>query len=324
MPMSTSRNTAATLALLARLSVPFLAASGGAMVQGCIFGSPGPSNVAVGKLYVSGESQYDQFFSELYQVQLPMGQATDREANNRARVANLLGIPPDSRAEQIADAVDQRAIAFGKAGLTLKVQASGLDAGGTPSAELLVSGTPPKPADQGLVTALAQSLKDDAGLIADLRRDRPRIEQLKPMADALEPGIDVTFRKGGAPKKSEVRKNVQDAQRLVPLMAQRSGELEHRAAEFIQRIQKVLGAAPSTVAPPAPTPPPVEPAAPATPKKAGAKATGAKAAPGASRGDAAPPKPKAARPEPPESEEPKEPKAAKPKAAKPAADDFEP
>lgn len=321
MPMSTSRNTAATLSLIARLSVPFLAASGGAFAQGCIFGSPGPSNVAVGKLYVSGESQYDQFFSELYQVQLPMGQATDREANNRARVANALSVPPDSPSEQIADALDQRALALGKAGLTLKVQAAGLDAGGTPSAELLVSGTPPKPGDQALITALTLSLKDDAALIADLRRDRPRIEQLKPMADALEPGIDVTFRKGGAPKKAEVRKNVEDAQRLVPLMAQRSGELDHRAVEFIQKVQKVVGAAPSAVA--APTPPPaapVEPAAAATPKKAGAKA----ASSGGSHGEAAPPKPKAVHAEPAESDEPKEPKPAAPKAAKPPADDFEP
>ena len=168
MPMSTSRNTAATLSLIARLSVPFLAASGGAFAQGCIFGSPGPSNVAVGQLYVSGESQYDQFFSELYQVQLPMGQATDREAGNRARVANALGVPADSPAEQIADALDQRALALGKAGLTLKVQASGLDSG-TPSAELLATGSPPKPADQGLITALTLSIKDDAALIADLR-----------------------------------------------------------------------------------------------------------------------------------------------------------
>ncbi|HEX7670727.1 MAG TPA: hypothetical protein VF395_14130, partial [Polyangiaceae bacterium] len=168
--MSTSRKSAATLSLIARLSVPFLAATGGAVAQGCLFGSPGPSNVALGKLYVSGESQYDQFFSELYQVQLPMGQATDREANNRARVANALGVPPDSPTEQIADALDQRALALGKAGLTLKVQASGLDTAATPSAELLATGSPPKPADQALMTALALSLKDDAALIADLRR----------------------------------------------------------------------------------------------------------------------------------------------------------
>jgi hypothetical protein len=320
MPMSTSRPTVVTLSLLARLSVPFLAASGGAVAQGCIFGSPGPSNVAVGKLYVSGESQYDQFFSELYQVQLPMGQAADREANNRARVATLLGVAPAAPPEQIADALDQRAIALGKAGLTLKVRAAGLDAG-TPSAELLVSGTPAKPADQGLVSALAQSLKDEAALIADLRRERPRIEQLRPVPDALEPGIDVTFRKGGAPKKAEVRKNVRDAGRLIPLMARRSVELDHQAAEFIEKVQKVVGTAPAPGAgPAAKAPPPVESAAPATPKKAGGNAT-----PTAPHGVAAPPKPRGAHTEAPApSEAPKEPKAAAPKPAKPPADDFEP
>lgn len=319
MPMSrTSRNTAATLSLLARLSVPFLAASGGAVAQGCLFGSPGPSNVAVGKLYVSGESAYDQFFSELYQVQLPMGQATDREAGNRARVANVLAIPADSPAEQIADALDQRAVALGKAGLTLKVQASGLDAGGTPAADLLVTGSA-KPAHGALLAALAQSLKDDAALIADLRRDRPLLGRLKPQADSLEPGIDVTFRKGGAPKKAEVRKNVEDAKQLIPLMSQRSGDLERQAAEFIKKVQKVLGAAPSAVAPAA-APPRTEPAAPVAapaPKKAGGKTK-----PGASHGEAAPARPKIQAPEA-EPAEPAEPKPAAPKT-KPPADDFEP
>jgi hypothetical protein len=319
MPMSTSRNTAATLSLIARLSVPFLAASGGAFAQGCIFGSPGPSHVAVGKLYVSGEAQYDQFFSELYQVQLPMGQAIDREAGNRARVANALGVPTDSPAEQIADALDQRALALGKAGVTLKVQASGLDSAATPSAELIATGSPPKPTDQGLITALALSLKDDAALIADLRRDRPSIERLKPMADALEPGIDVTFRKGGAPKKAEVRKNVEDAQRMIPLMAQRSGDVERRAAEFIQKIQKVVGTAPSA-APPPPTPPPVE-LAPAATNPTPTKKGSGKGSQAASHGEGTSPKPKAVQPKA-GADEPAEPKPA-PKS-KPPADDFEP
>ena len=314
----TPRKTAATLSLLARLSVPFLAAMGGATAQGCLFGSPGPSSVAVGTLYVSGEAAYDQFFSELYQVQLPMGQATDREAQARARVANVLGVAPSSSAEQVADGLDQRAITLGKAGLTLKVQVSGLDAGGTPAVALLVTGSPPKPSDANLVSALTQSLKDDAALIADLRRSRPEFDRLKPQADSLEPGIDVTFRKGGAPKKAEVRKNLVDAQRLIPLMAQRSTDVEGLAIDFIERVRKVLGTAPVAVAPPPAAP--AEPVpAPAPPRKKGTKSKPAPTEGSSAPGEAKPTKSKAAEAE----SEPAEPKATAPKA-KPATDDFEP
>jgi len=83
MPMTRS---ALILGLICRGAVPALAISSAIVVPGCFFGSPGPSNVATGKLYVSGEASYDQFFSELYQVQLPMGQAGDREVANRLRV----------------------------------------------------------------------------------------------------------------------------------------------------------------------------------------------------------------------------------------------
>jgi hypothetical protein len=308
------RRAVARLALLARLSVPFVAAAGGSVAQGCLFGSPGASSVAVGKLYVSGEPSYDEFFSALYQVQLPMGQAGDREAGNRSRVCNALGVPANSSAEQIADALDQRAVGITKAGVTLKVKLSGLDAGNA-TAELVVSGSPAKPADLALIAALGPSLRDEAALISELRGQRPQIDRLKPQADALEPGIDVTFRKGGSPKKSEVRKNVVDAQRIIPLMLQRSDDTEHLAKDFLRKVQKVLGTPAVASAPAVPAP-----AAPAPEAAPPAKKTGGKAKPGAPHAEAAPVKPKAAE------SEPAEP-APKPKPepkAKPPADDFEP
>lgn len=308
----TPRRAVAALSLLTRLSVPFVAAAGGSVAQGCLFGSPGASSVAVGKLYVSGDPSYDEFFSALYQVQLPMGQAGDREAGNRNRVCSALGAPANSSAEQIADALDQRAVGITKAGVTLKVKSSGLDAGNA-VADLMVSGSPAKPADLALISALGQSIRDEAALISDLRSQRPQIDRLKPQADSLEPGIDVTFRKGGAPKKSEVRKNVLDAQRIIPLMLQRSDDTEHLAKDFLQKVQKVLGS-PAVAAAPAPPPPVASTPEPAPPPKK----TGGKAKPGAAHTEAPPPKLKL------EESEPAEPKPKPEPKAKPPADDFEP
>jgi hypothetical protein len=313
--ISSSLRAAAAFSLLTRLSVPIvLAMGGGAVAQGCLSGA---SSVALGKLYVSENPTYDEFFSALYQIQLPMGQASDREAGNRARVANALGIPVASSPEEIGDALDQRAVGITKAGVTLKVRSSGLEAGNA-SAELMVTGSASKPADQALISTLGQSLKDEALLVSELRGQRPQIDRLKPQADSLEPGIDVTFRKGGGPKKSEVRKNVIDAQRILPLMSQRSEDLEHLAKDFVQKVQKVLGAVPvAAPAPPPPAPAPAEekPAATPPPKKGAGKAK-----PGSPHTEATPPKPKAEEGEP--AEEKPTPKP-EPKA-KPPADDFEP
>jgi hypothetical protein len=269
--------------------------------------------VAVGKLYVSGDPSYDEFFSALYQVQLPMGQAADREAGSRSRVCNALGVPGESSAEQIADALDQRAVGLGKSSITLKVKLSGMDAGNA-AAELVVSGSPAKPADLALISALGQSLREDAALITDLRSQRPQIDRLKPQADSLEPGIDVTFRKGGNPKKSEVRKNVIDAQRIIPLMSQRSEDTEHLAKEFLQKIQKVLGGPAVAAAPVAPAPAAPE-SATAPPPKKGVGKTKPAAAHTEPASASAKPKAVDAAPEPKPKPEPK---------AKPPADDFEP
>jgi len=195
-----------------------------------------------------------------------------------------------------------------KAGVTVKIAASGLDdPNGKPTASLVMSGGGADANDTVLLSELSEAIKDEAALIADVRAAKPQLERLKPQADALEPGIDATFRKGGVPKKAEVRKNVQDAQRLIPLMQVRADDITQHAADFIRKVQKVLGTAAPAAAPapaPAPAPPPAPPPEASTGKKPGKSKAGAAAPPPGEGTPAAEPKP-----------------AAKPK---PASDDFEP
>ncbi|HVU03570.1 MAG TPA: hypothetical protein VHE30_17545 [Polyangiaceae bacterium] len=325
--MSMKSLRAVVISVAVRSSVPALAVSSGLLVSGCLFGSPGPSNVGTGRLYVSGDPSYDQFFSELYQVQLPMGRAADREAQNRARVSSSLGIPADSTADQVADALDQHAMAITKAGVTVKVATSGLDdPKGTPTASLVTTGSGAEANDTALLLALSESIKDAAALIAEVRSMKPSIDRLKPQADALEPGIDTTFRKGGAPKKAEVRKNLVDAQRLIPLMSQRSDDIARLSTDFILKVQKVLGKADSAEAPAplaSPSPSAAAPASTPSAKKPG-PATSKPAATTTSGGAA--PKPAAPKPEkkPAPSSDEEAPKPAPKPEKKPAADDFEP
>jgi hypothetical protein len=308
-----TRRSAAVLATITRLSMPVGITVVCASVPGCLFTSPGPSNVAQGKQYASGEAEYDRFFSELYLVQLAMGQAPNREQAIRERIASVTGAPATASTEELADALDKRAAALSKAGVTLRLSTTDLDEGKAPTATLVTSGTATEPNDVQCVAALSQSVKEAAALVADMRAAKPTIDRLNHEAPGLSPGVDTAFHKSSAGKKKEVRKNLHDAEQLIPLMEARANEVDQRVVTLLRKLSKVLG---TSAAAPAPPPEPEEKPVPKKGKGKGAGHAEPKAAPKPAEGKPAEPKPdKAAEPK---AEKP----ASKPKA--PPSDDFEP
>lgn len=320
-----SRHTAALLTTIARLSMPVGITVVCASVPGCLLGSAGPSNVAQGKPYAPGEASYDRFFGELYVVQLAMGDAPARERAIRERIASVTGAAATASTEELADALDKRAAELSKAGVTLKLSTTDLDEGKAPTATLVTTGTATAPDDVKCVAALAQSVKEAAALVADMRAAKPGIDRLNHEAPGLEPGIDMTFHKMSAGKKKEVRKNLGDAQQLLPLMESRANEVDQHVVQLLRKLAKVLGTASAAAAPPPPSEPEPKAAAP-VPKKGKGKGAAGHAEP---RGEAKPgaPKPEAAeKPAAAKPAEPKPEKAEKPasKPKPPPSDDFEP
>lgn len=294
------------------------------LVSACV-GSPGPSNVSQGKQYVSGNAQYDEFFSEMYELQVTLGAAPDRERTVRQHLAAALDIDPSSRAEEIAEAVNKRVAHMNKRGPSLKLALSGMEEKGTPSSVLTATGTVSDPKDKALVEAIDQAGKDAAALLGDVRRASAATEHLRAEAPALEPSIDETFRLAGPARKADVRKNLEDAERLIPLMAERSSDIEERTTELLRKLEKSLsaqegdeGAEKTGVS------------EPETGKKGKEKVKGAR---GESKPHAQPkpaeskphaqPKPAEPKPAAP-SEETAAPKKPAPKPAAPPSDDFEP
>ena len=56
-----------------RFALMFALCLGASSLTGCaLFGGGGPSTVAQGKYYSSGNPQYDQYFIELYELQVQM------------------------------------------------------------------------------------------------------------------------------------------------------------------------------------------------------------------------------------------------------------
>src|SRR5437773_2412477 len=106
---------------------------------GC-FGSRGPSDVSQGKQYTSGNAEYDEFFSEMYQLQVALGKAPERERAIRQQLSAALAINPESRAEEIAAALSKRVGHLGKPPAKLKLEVSGLEEKGSPSSVLTTTG----------------------------------------------------------------------------------------------------------------------------------------------------------------------------------------
>lgn len=268
-----------------------------------------PSNVASGQMYQPGEPTYDEFFKSLYAVQLTMGQAPEREERVRQSVAKLVDAPPTASADDLSTALDKRLGALAKSGVSVKVSTSGLG-GDDPSAKVVKSGSP-SGADAEVVTTLETAVQDGVALLVDLRKSKPELTRLKDALGPLGPKVDTAFKDESSRKRKEVKSNLTDAGKLLPLMVSREEEVDGKVVALFHALEKA--SPPAIAAPPAPEPPP--PAKKKKDKKSAPKAAGE-------------PKEKPAKAKPPEGAEPppqaEAPKpAAKPPKAKPS-EDFEP
>jgi hypothetical protein len=271
-----------------------------------------PSKVADGEMYQPGEPTYDEFFKSLYAVQLTMGQAPDRERKVREAVAKIADAPPTATPDELSTALDKRLDALAKAGVSVKVSTSALD-GNDPTAKVVKSGTP-SGADADAVGSLESAVRDGALLLTDLRHARPELTRLKDALPPLDPKVDTAFHDESSRTRKEVRQNLTDAGKLLPLMVSRDEEVDGRVVALFHALEK---ASPPAVPSP---PPPEEPPAPKKKDKKAAQAKGTLPKPPSEK--PAKPKPDATESKPPK---PAPEPAAEPKPSKPKpAEDFEP
>jgi hypothetical protein len=217
-----------------------------AVTLGC--GHMGPSNVAQGIQYVPGESNYDPYFATLYSAQLTMGQAPDKEARLRQTLAAAVGTT-QVETEPLLLAVGEKTKQMQEADLGISLTVS--EPGETPNAELQVTSGLPEAEEVQIHEAIRGAAQGSLEILVEVAEVRATIAKLKAEGPALEPGIDPTFRKQGPVKKSEVRKNLEDSMRLIPLMEKRAGELEESAQKLIEGLLKVGNTAPPPRPPPA-------------------------------------------------------------------------
>ena len=176
--------------------------------------------------------------------------------------------------------------------------------------------------EQAFVKAVERAARSEFKLLARMERRKKQLEKLKATSVALDAQVDSTFRLGGPKKKSEVRKNLQDANTLIPLMIARADDVGGNSKKFLKKLEEVANTDKGQFAAPSPPPAvPVEPEPLPAPGSTAPTAPSPAPAPEEAPADKAKGKAKPAKPPPPKAA-PGGP-AATP-TPKPPPSDFEP
>lgn len=275
---------------LRRLTLCFALAGTG--VVGCRLGPPGPSAVAQGKYFSTGNPDYDEFFVRLHRMQVDIGAGPETLAKIRGDLARELELAPGSATDAMRAPLTTKAATVAARGAKLEVAQGGESKSGP---RLVVSGTPAE-ADRAFVKTLEGALER----LGELRERSPvwqrELEWLPPAGIALDGGIEAAFVSESRGTRDDVHQNLADAQKLVTLMTTRKREIDASGAELEEMFVKALGMKRSEA-----PPPPVTEAEPATKPKPKSRSTHRKPAAGgspqaaskpASAGEATTPAPK--------------------------------
>lgn len=222
----------------------------GSSSSGCLLAKRGPSNVAQGLHYSSGDTTYDSFFDTLFQAQLKMGSAPDDEQNIRRTLARTVGANDVIDPAQLAQAVDKHTDRMAKAGVGVSLTVAGLETpDAAPSVKLETNGGQADENDRKILEAIDTAAQAEAKLLGDMRQVKVASNRLRDEASTLEPGVDTAFRHDGPGKRAEVSKNLKDAQALIPLMIQRADEVQKASKDMLDHLAHVANTR-NKVAPP--------------------------------------------------------------------------
>ena len=263
----------------------------------------GPSSVAQGKYYASGNKQFDEFFLQLHRLQVRLAEAPDEFAKARSDLAKSANTDLSNADAALADALHARFEKLIPRGIRVKIvlDANATGAATTTPVSLQASGNP-SAVDRELFTTVEGALSTLVKLQAEMQTAIPRLSELRLLAGQLDGQVEEAFDLGNARKRREVRQNLADSIKVIGLMEERARAVAAAAGDLSSAVSAkagtddgTVGSAPSPASPPLPRaadelPPPK----PQRPRSLPAPAPAPKASPA----PVASPKPAPATPEP--------------------------
>lgn len=200
-----------------------------------------PSQVQEGRLYQSGQSEFDGLFRELHDLQLLVASATEEERQIRKVLALAISVEEGATRQLLADKVAAKAADLAAKKIRIRLEIEGLEADdeGDTMAQAKLAGSLDDTSRQ-FVEATALAARQELRFAARLRHAQKRIEHLAHHAAALDPWVDSTFGGQGAIKTAEVRRNLEDARRQFPLLTVRVSELSEEARRTVQKLASAM------------------------------------------------------------------------------------
>jgi hypothetical protein len=260
-------------------------------VSGCaLIGSSGPTEVARGEYYAAGKPEYDAFFIQLHQLQVELLAAPDDPRQVRESLTKAAGLTADASDDSLSSRLAQELKKLESRGLRVRLEIP------EPSTVLDASATL-HTSESGVSTPLRTSLPHDATRLVRSRNrmlaTKAQLEKLRVNGVQLDANVDTAFRSEGPWKRDEVRRNLNDAQKVMTLMASRAQEVQELDQKLLSLVASATTTDPNLGKAPAYTPPPPAPEVAAPPKtaKRGSGRAGAAPRPATAPKPAAVPKP---------------------------------
>jgi hypothetical protein len=208
----------------------------------------GPSAVAQGRYFSTGNANYDEFFVRLYRMQVELKTAPETLASLRQAIARGVELPPTADTQALRAALTTRASEMGGRGATLAVD-QGREPGARPRLKVIGS---PAEKDRPLVKAL----EDGLARLGELRDRsgmwRKELEWLPPTGVALDGSVEAAFVGRSKGTRDDVHHNLADAQKVVALMSTRVREIDQHGDEIEELLVSAFGETKAE-------PPPAEP-----------------------------------------------------------------
>jgi hypothetical protein len=210
-------------------------------LAGCsVFEPRGPSAVAQGKYYASGNAQYDQFFISLFDLQVALADAPGVPETERAELAQAVGLSPQSPSNAIAEHLREEAQKLSRVGVRLRIEESPAPDDPKQSAVSLHTTSPAQGASRELLNKVESSAANLLRVVTQMNKDHDTLRKLEADAISLDAAVDATFATQGVFKKDEVRKNLADAQRLITLMKDRSEDVRNEGAHLLAMVEQAI------------------------------------------------------------------------------------
>jgi len=257
---------------------------------GCsAFAPKGPSEVAKGEYYSAGRPEFDSFFIELHALQVALLAAPNEPAEARRNLTRAVGLPPAASDDALRQQLSGHLRELASHGLRVRLEVP--EATTVPDASAILHTS-----DSSTPTPLRDVLPDQATRLLRSRNSllssKSQLEKMLANVIGLQAQVDAAFRTSGVWKRDEVRKNLEDAQKVMALMQARASEVVEQDDNLLRLLQATANTDPS-LDDSAAEKPTVETRRP--PRRTGPARAGAPALPGKPAAPGAPAKPSPAR-----------------------------